>query len=119
MNKLPPKRKKTTSASTSESKPLDDQNLENISVEENPATATITVTAVEIPELTEEEQRDKPNGMATLTACTWSGRWREQFLKQVRHWRNCAIADCTARPTRRLRNIAGRDLAIVVATPIF
>jgi hypothetical protein len=59
MNKLPPKRKKTTSASTSESKPLDDQDLENISVEENPATATITLSAVEIPELTEEEQRDR------------------------------------------------------------
>jgi hypothetical protein len=59
MNKLPPKRKKITSASTSESKPLDDQDLENISVEENPATATINVTAVEIPELTEQEQRDR------------------------------------------------------------
>ncbi|MBW4457395.1 MAG: hypothetical protein KME55_34705 [Nostoc indistinguendum CM1-VF10] len=59
MNKLPPKRKKITSASTSESKPLDDQDLENISVEENPATATITVTAVQIPELTEQEQSDR------------------------------------------------------------
>ncbi|RCJ31817.1 hypothetical protein A6769_30055 [Nostoc punctiforme NIES-2108] len=28
-------------------------------VEENPASATITVTAVEVPELTEEEQRDR------------------------------------------------------------
>ncbi|MBW4458481.1 MAG: hypothetical protein KME55_41185 [Nostoc indistinguendum CM1-VF10] len=59
MNKLPPKRKKITSASTSESKPLDDQDLENISVEENPATATINVTAAEISELTEQEQRDR------------------------------------------------------------
>ena len=59
MNKLPPKRKKITSASTSESKPLDDQDFENISVEENPASAIIDVTAVEVPELTEEEQRDR------------------------------------------------------------
>ncbi|MEH1920157.1 hypothetical protein [Nostoc sp.] len=35
---------------------------------------TITVTAVEIPELTEQEISDKPDGMATLTACTWSER---------------------------------------------
>ncbi|MHC0068635.1 hypothetical protein ACWATR_38205 [Nostoc sp. UIC 10890] len=28
---------------------------------------TIDVSAVEVPELTEEEQRDKPDGMATLT----------------------------------------------------
>jgi hypothetical protein len=59
MNKLPPKRKKITSASTSESKPLDDQDFENISVEENPATATINVTAVEVPELTEQEISDR------------------------------------------------------------
>ncbi|MBW4456544.1 MAG: hypothetical protein KME55_29785 [Nostoc indistinguendum CM1-VF10] len=59
MNKLPSKRKRTTSASTSESKLLDDQDLENISVEENPALATIDVTAVEIPELTEQEQSDR------------------------------------------------------------
>ncbi|WP_375467059.1 hypothetical protein [uncultured Nostoc sp.] len=30
--------------------------------------------AVEIPELTEQEISDKPDGMATLTACTWSER---------------------------------------------
>jgi hypothetical protein len=44
---------------TSESKLLDDQDLENISIEENPALATITVTDVKVPELTEEEQRDR------------------------------------------------------------
>ncbi|MHC5916432.1 MAG: hypothetical protein ACYTXE_36855 [Nostoc sp.] len=59
MNKLSPKRKKITSASTSESKPLDDQDFENISFEENPATATINVTAVEVPELTEQEISDR------------------------------------------------------------
>lgn len=37
----------------------------------NPATATINVTAVEVPELTEQEISDKPDGMATLTACIW------------------------------------------------
>jgi hypothetical protein len=35
----------------------------------NPALATIDITIVEIPELTEQEQSDKPDGMATLTAC--------------------------------------------------
>ncbi|MDM9580124.1 hypothetical protein [Nostoc sp. GT001] len=59
MNKSPPKRKKITFASTSESKPPDDQDFENISVEENPATATINVTAVEVPELTEQEISDR------------------------------------------------------------
>ncbi|MCC5633075.1 hypothetical protein [Nostoc sphaeroides] len=32
---------------------------EDISQQEDPGSATITVTAVEIPELTEEEQRDR------------------------------------------------------------
>jgi hypothetical protein len=59
MNKPPRKRNKATSAAFSESIPSDDQDLEDISQEENPALATINVTAVEVPELTEEEQRDR------------------------------------------------------------
>uniref|UniRef100_UPI0035933709 hypothetical protein n=1 Tax=Nostoc sp. TaxID=1180 RepID=UPI0035933709 len=54
MAKPPSNRKKATSAASSDDTPPDDQDLE-----ENPATATITVTAVEVPELTEEEQRDR------------------------------------------------------------
>ena len=54
MNKPPRKRKKPTPASSSDDTPSD-----NLTQEENPATATITVTAVEVPELTEEEQRDR------------------------------------------------------------
>ncbi|MEH2022690.1 hypothetical protein [Nostoc sp.] len=69
MNKPPPKRNKATSASSSEDTPPDNQDIE-----ENPATATITVSAVEVPELTNQEQSDKPDGMATLTACTWNGK---------------------------------------------
>ncbi|QFS51028.1 hypothetical protein GXM_08522 [Nostoc sphaeroides CCNUC1] len=48
------KRKKPTPATSSDDTPPDNQDLE-----ENPALATITVTAVEVPELTEEEQRDR------------------------------------------------------------
>ena len=59
MNKPPQKRKKATSAASGDSTPSDEQDLEDISQEENPATATITVTAVEVPELTEQEQRDR------------------------------------------------------------
>ncbi|MCW5318361.1 hypothetical protein GTQ43_32960 [Nostoc sp. KVJ3] len=51
--------KKATSAAEINSKPLSNSANEAISVEENPALATINVTAVEVPELTEEEQRDR------------------------------------------------------------
>ena len=54
MNKPPRKRNKATSASSSEGTPPDNQDLE-----ENPATATITVSAVEVTELTQEEQSDR------------------------------------------------------------
>jgi hypothetical protein len=54
MNKPPRKRNKATSASSSEDTPPD-----NLTQEENPGTAIITVTAVEIPELTEQEISDR------------------------------------------------------------
>ncbi|MCC5661150.1 hypothetical protein LC608_30145 [Nostoc sp. XA010] len=54
MTKPPRKRNKATSASSSEDTPPDNQDIE-----ENPATATITVTAVEVPELTEQEISDR------------------------------------------------------------
>ncbi|MDZ7955790.1 hypothetical protein [Nostoc sp. DedQUE09] len=54
MNKLPRKRNNATSASSSKDTPPDNQDLQ-----ENPATATITVSAVEIAELTQEEQSDR------------------------------------------------------------
>ena len=54
MAKPPSSRKKDTSAASSDSTLPDD-----LAEEENPALATITVTAVEVPELTEEEQRDR------------------------------------------------------------
>lgn len=59
MNKPSSKRKKTTSAASSDGTAPDNLTKEEIPQEENPVTATITVTAVEIPELTEEEQRDR------------------------------------------------------------
>ncbi|MBE9001531.1 hypothetical protein IQ274_25775 [Nostoc sp. LEGE 12447] len=54
MAKPPSKRKKAISASSS-----DDTPPNNLTQEENPATATITVTAVEVPELTEQEISDR------------------------------------------------------------
>lgn len=54
MNKPPRKPNKATSAASSDDTLPDNQDLE-----ENPATATITVTAVEVTELTQEEQSDR------------------------------------------------------------
>ncbi|HYW21174.1 MAG TPA: hypothetical protein VE956_18125 [Nodularia sp. (in: cyanobacteria)] len=59
MTKSPRKRNKATSAAFSDSIPSDDQDLEDISLQENPALATINVTAVEVPELTEQEISDR------------------------------------------------------------
>ncbi|WP_414573792.1 hypothetical protein [Nostoc sp. CCY 9925] len=59
MTKPSSKRKKATSATFRDSTPPDDHGLEDISQEENPATATITVSAVEVTELTQEEQSDR------------------------------------------------------------
>ena len=59
MPKPPSKSKKATSAVSSDSTPTDDLVEEDISLQENPGSATITVSAVEVPELTEEEQSDR------------------------------------------------------------
>lgn len=59
MTKPPPKRKKSTSAAKSNLKSLENSATEDISQEEDPVTATITVTAVEVPELTRQEISDR------------------------------------------------------------
>ncbi|MBW4428936.1 MAG: hypothetical protein KME50_32090 [Nostoc desertorum CM1-VF14] len=59
MNKPPSNRKKATSATSRDSTPSDDQDLEDISQQVDPGSVTITVTAVEVPELTQEEQSDR------------------------------------------------------------
>ena len=60
MTKPPYRRKKATSALSTDSSSSASSANEDISQqEENPATATITVTAVEVPELTELEQSDR------------------------------------------------------------
>jgi hypothetical protein len=59
VNKPLSRRKKATSATSRDSTPPDDQDLEDISQQEDPGSATIKVTAVEVPELTEEEHRDR------------------------------------------------------------
>ncbi|MEH1867453.1 MAG: hypothetical protein V7K69_20920 [Nostoc sp.] len=56
MNKPPSRRKKITPATSGEPKPASNSAQENTLEQDNPASATITVTAVEIRELTEEEQ---------------------------------------------------------------
>jgi hypothetical protein len=54
MNKPPSRGKKATSVTSTEITPPD-----NLSQEEDPATATITVSAVEVPELSDQEQSDR------------------------------------------------------------
>ncbi|QFS52317.1 hypothetical protein [Nostoc sphaeroides] len=81
MNKPPRKRKKPTPASSSDDTPSD-----NLTQEENPATATITVTAVEVPELIEEEQRDGFTNAtkAHITLITSDGRKLRSALEDHR-----------------------------------
>jgi hypothetical protein len=59
MPKPPSRTNKATSGAKSDSRPPVNSANEDISVESNPATATITVSAVEVEELTEEEQSDR------------------------------------------------------------
>jgi hypothetical protein len=59
MNQPPSKRNKATPAASNDDIPPDYLAQDDISGKENPGSATITVSAVEIPELTEEEQRDR------------------------------------------------------------
>ncbi|MHC5722956.1 MAG: hypothetical protein ACYTXY_02170 [Nostoc sp.] len=59
MTKPPSKRKKATSAAKSDSKAPANSANEDISQQVDPGSATITVAAVEVPELTEEEQGDR------------------------------------------------------------
>ncbi|MCC5617385.1 hypothetical protein LC605_20295 [Nostoc sp. CHAB 5836] len=59
MAKPSSKRKKSTSATSRDSTPPDDQDLEDISQQKDPGSATITVSAVEVEELSSEEQRDR------------------------------------------------------------
>jgi ATP-dependent Clp protease ATP-binding subunit ClpA len=59
MAKPPSSRKKSTSAASTDGTAPDNVTKKEIPQEENPATATITVTAIEVPELTEQEQSDR------------------------------------------------------------
>ena len=56
MNKPPSRRKKVIPGASGEPKPAIGSAKKAPSSHENPASATITVTAVEVTELTEEEQ---------------------------------------------------------------
>ncbi|MEH2003265.1 MAG: hypothetical protein V7L00_31850 [Nostoc sp.] len=70
MPKPPSKRNKGASAASPDSTSAASSTSEDISQQVDAGSATITVTAVEVEELSEEEQSDKPDGMATLTAFT-------------------------------------------------
>ncbi|MBW4456519.1 MAG: hypothetical protein KME55_29655 [Nostoc indistinguendum CM1-VF10] len=59
MNKPPRKRNKATSAASTDSTSAANSANEGISQQEDPGSATITVTAVEVPELTEQEISDR------------------------------------------------------------
>ena len=59
MPKPPSRRNKATPAASDDSTLPNDLAQEDISPQENPALATIDVTAVEVPELTEQEQSDR------------------------------------------------------------
>ncbi|MCC5618015.1 hypothetical protein LC605_23600 [Nostoc sp. CHAB 5836] len=59
MNQPPSNRNKATLAASDDSTPPDDQDLEDISQQEDPGSATITVTAAEVEELSETEERDR------------------------------------------------------------
>ncbi|MBC1223305.1 hypothetical protein GNF10_29255 [Nostoc sp. UCD121] len=61
MNKPPSRRKKITPATSEEPKLAADSAAENISAQDKPALATIEVVAVEIRELTPEEQNERLN----------------------------------------------------------
>ena len=56
MNKPPSRRKKVIPVASGEPKPATGSAKENTSSQDNPASATITVTAVEVTELTQKEQ---------------------------------------------------------------
>jgi hypothetical protein len=59
MPKPPSRRNKATSAASTDSTSPANSANGDISQQVDPASATITVSAVEVPELTEEEQRDR------------------------------------------------------------
>ncbi|WGV29105.1 hypothetical protein [Halotia branconii] len=61
MSKPPPRRKKTTRVASGKPKPATDSAKKKPSRQDEPASVTIDVSAVEVPELTPEEERDRLN----------------------------------------------------------
>ncbi|MEH1919416.1 hypothetical protein [Nostoc sp.] len=59
MPKPPSRRNKATSAASTDSTSAANSVNEDISQQEDPGSATITISAVEVPELTQEEQSDR------------------------------------------------------------
>ncbi|MBD2536881.1 hypothetical protein H6G97_49740 [Nostoc flagelliforme FACHB-838] len=102
MNKSSPKRKKATSTASSNSEAPPNPVSEDISLQENPASVTIEVTAVEIPELTEQEISDR---------LYLERRVERAFFEAGKAW-NSAIADYIVPRTKPLRSIAVHGLVI-------
>lgn len=88
VNKLPPKRKKATSVTSSDSKPSA-SSAENTFDPENPSTATITVSAAQVEELTQEEQSDRLNLERKVERAFFeAGKALTELRDCLRHWRS-------------------------------
>lgn len=109
MNKPPRKRNKTTSAASTDSTSATSSANEDISQQVDPGSATITVTAVEVPELTEQEISDR---------LLLERKVERAFLRQARHWLSCAIAGYTDPLIAHLRSIVVIDLDTPIAESI-
>jgi len=89
MNKPPPKRKKSTSAASSDPTSAANSTNEDISLQDNAASATITVAAVEVPELTEEEQCDRNQLERRVERAVFeAGKALAELRDCLRHWRS-------------------------------
>lgn len=90
MNKPPSRGKKITPATSGEPKLATDSAAENISAQDKPALATIEVVAVEVTELTEEEQSlrlhlEQRVERAFLEACQALMELRDRRLYRSTH----------------------------------
>jgi hypothetical protein len=88
MKSPPPKRKKSTSAQSTGDISSANSNKETFDPE-HPSTATITVTAVEVPELTEDEQRDRLFLERKVERAFFeAGKALAELRDCLRHWRS-------------------------------
>ncbi|MBN3909413.1 MAG: hypothetical protein HWQ35_23560 [Nostoc sp. NMS1] len=84
MPKPPSRRKKTTSAASTDSTSAANSVNEDISQQVDPGSATITVTAIEVTELTQEEQSDRLHLDVAARKHKRSGLQTRKFLAHIR-----------------------------------